>query len=967
MARDPYRRSPLAAVATGLRRLAAFAAVVGMTIGVPAGLVTFFGNPLPDVPATASGWQDLLTAGFTDQTVIGLAVICLWLVWAAWCYSLLVETIALLSGRTRSRASFSPMRGLAAALIAGVLATPAAAMAATTPAPAAAAVAVVAAPEQAQAAGPASFVLPGTSVEQAEEAGPQMQQAVRADLPRFAVAATAGTVTVDIAGQQHTIAVQAGDTLWGIAEKCLGDGHRYGEIYELNKDRYDASGRMLGGEHIEAGWVLTLPADAVAPGSTATPAPAPAPQAETPPPPVADIPAPPPVVTPPAVTPGYPQGVDGVVPLPSASPSAAPAAAATHDAESPASAEHKQDDGRPGVTLTGSSWMDLGLAGAVLAAAAAVWAHRRRRYTPLPPTPTARDTDPDLRPLPKTVGQVRRAMLAGPKPLALTTSTMTADTERPAGEAQPMAEVAVERPVTPALDSEQTSAWSPAGLGLAGPGAHAAARGLLAATLANGDVADPHRHSRVVIPATTLATLLGTSAVDIAGTSRLTVASDLDTALEILETTALHRSRLVYDHEADDVAGVRAADPVEEPMPPVVLIADASAPHAAARLAALLTQGRRLDLHGILLGDWPAGHTVTVADDGTTTRPDGLPADGKHPADLGRLAVLDETETADLLRMLAEATTGQPQQHPEAEPDPAAELGHDEEKAGLDVPQAPADDDTAETPVEHEPAAEVRREPRVGQPARVQVLGGFDITPGIDPVPDGDSLRAKAKELLIYLAANNGRASKQTLIEDLLPDAKITSAHHRLNTISSNLRTYLRRLCGPGMYLERTAHHYQLRRDELDIDLLHMRDALAAYAKAADDAAREQALREALSAYGGPLADGLDIDWIDLDRTKITRQALDAHIALAELLATTSPAEAAGLLDAAIALDPTAEDTYRRAMRQRAALGEADAVRALRRAVTAALSDIDADPEEETLKLAERLLAGLASRTPATP
>ncbi|MFD0518965.1 hypothetical protein [Paractinoplanes durhamensis] len=41
-----------------------------------------------------------------------------------------------------------------------------------------------------------------------------------------------------------------------------------------------------------------------------------------------------------------------------------------------------------GVSLTGGSWLDLGLAAAVTAAVALVWAHRRRRYTPARSPPT---------------------------------------------------------------------------------------------------------------------------------------------------------------------------------------------------------------------------------------------------------------------------------------------------------------------------------------------------------------------------------------------------------------------------------------------------------------------------------------------------------------------------------------------------------------------------------------------------
>jgi hypothetical protein len=73
----------------------------------------------------------------------------------------------------------------------------------------------------------------------------------------------------------------------------------------------------------------------------------------------------------------------------------------------------------------------------------------------------------------------------------------------------------------------------PAGLGLVGPGAPAAARGLLLAALTGrGEAA----HTRVVIPAATLAALLHTTTVDAVDIADLSVATDLTDALALVET-----------------------------------------------------------------------------------------------------------------------------------------------------------------------------------------------------------------------------------------------------------------------------------------------------------------------------------------------------------------------------------------------------------------------------------------------
>ena len=55
------------------------------------------------------------------------------------------------------------------------------------------------------------------------------------------------------APQQATYTVKSGDCLWNIAKKYLGDGSRYNEIYNLNKDK------IKNPNLIYAGQVLTLP------------------------------------------------------------------------------------------------------------------------------------------------------------------------------------------------------------------------------------------------------------------------------------------------------------------------------------------------------------------------------------------------------------------------------------------------------------------------------------------------------------------------------------------------------------------------------------------------------------------------------------------------------------------------------------------------------------------------------------
>ena len=63
------------------------------------------------------------------------------------------------------------------------------------------------------------------------------------------------------------------ESLWEIAQKYLGDGRRYREIFELNKDRTQPDGsRLTIASLIRPGWVLHMPRDAQGPGLGAIPA-----------------------------------------------------------------------------------------------------------------------------------------------------------------------------------------------------------------------------------------------------------------------------------------------------------------------------------------------------------------------------------------------------------------------------------------------------------------------------------------------------------------------------------------------------------------------------------------------------------------------------------------------------------------------------------------------------------------------
>jgi hypothetical protein len=73
------------------------------------------------------------------------------------------------------------------------------------------------------------------------------------------------------------------DFLYDIAQRLLGSGDRWVEIFRLNQDRPQPGGGMLTDPQIiQPGWVLVLPADAAGPGVRVGPPPLPRPMRAAP-------------------------------------------------------------------------------------------------------------------------------------------------------------------------------------------------------------------------------------------------------------------------------------------------------------------------------------------------------------------------------------------------------------------------------------------------------------------------------------------------------------------------------------------------------------------------------------------------------------------------------------------------------------------------------------------------------------
>lgn len=703
-----------------LHAAAGSALLGGLLIGTPWFLLTYADNPLPDHIPSAAELGDWLVHGYTAQFFWDALTVGIWVFWAHFATLLCIELGRTVHDavryRERRQIARTGLHAVAAVIVTALVGavlfdlvrglTARTATTAAVPPPPLAAVAATTyhgTGPVAQPTGSHAAAAPARTVRTNVGLAPAARPGVGNE-PAWVTEARA---------QGHGVhRVCAGDNLWTVAETKLGTGNRWREIYVATRDRTQPDGhRLTDPDEINVGWYLVLPdtpdqahtsAAAGDPDGTDS---GPSPDGagpDTDPQPSSPSP------TPPDISPSddgpEDDGVNGpdlpATPAPTVTP---PGAGSPVQTAAPSGAApdrpSRHTTGPLGVRLIDGGWVDLALAAAVLAAVALVWARRRRHVAA-----TLTADHPGAQPMPLVVSHLRRGLRrphtavsgaereelaayrgffdrlnyvdtepeadaddpdAGRQPIEGRDGTTGDDPDGagapPDGEADGARLVEVHEipePVVPAPGGRWEAAWPPAGLGLTGDGSEPAARGILVSALAAGGVDDYHGRAHVVIPSGTLATLLGAAAVAVPPTPRMTVTAGLAEAMTFIEEQTLYRTRTVFEHDADSVPAVRESDPYAETMPPLVLIADPHTPAERSRIAAALTQAQRLDIHGVLLGDWPAGDTVTVSTDGFTSPVGDTAVRHAHPADIGRLTVLSASDTEDLLRVLAESHTG---------------------------------------------------------------------------------------------------------------------------------------------------------------------------------------------------------------------------------------------------------------------------------------------------------------------
>jgi DNA-binding SARP family transcriptional activator len=902
----------LARIAKGL---GALVLLVVLVAGIPWALWHFVGWPLPHhLPTATQVGRALNRQGIPDQTLIDALAVVVWITWAILVISIAVEIPAALSGRHARRLPlagiFQPLSGplVAAVLVACLSFTPRAdhqgAPGSSTGA------ATARRPVAALVVDEAAFSGPGRP----SPAAPNPFDAFTAsslDTPPIAPAPPAPSPA--------TYVVQRGDTLWGIAERELGDPLKWSEIFQLNRGRPQPDGASLTDPHwIDPGWTLLLPV--VAQASPTAPAP---PNASPGSVSAQTIPTPGVSAIPPATT---------SPPINSTSPTTMPSRPPLTDPVSAnGSAAHRVDSTSAPVRLPSGSVVAGSFAAGVVATVALGRLRRRHAYRYRPPAPGR-----DLSPMPLRPTLRHLTQPAGPDqdPDA---SPASEDLPAPPFDDD-------ERRLDPGRleiatrDNENITVEinDLSGIALVGPASFDIARAIVAGLLVR---AGPGA-AEVILTSNLAERLLPGLVAD----RSVRLATTIDKAARSVQAERIARTRRLDNVGASDAASFRAANP-ENPHPALLVLLDELPDDAIGRWAALVDGAARLGIAVLFLGDTPAatGHLVTDASR-TVTHIDRQPVSQDLSA--SQLYGLRAEEAVELLAAVTESYEGE-------EPDddlPSANSAPMEPITVLYPAQAtePTASEPSKATAWPEPTGLDNDDER---PIVVEMLGPFHITVHGETITSG--LRGRARALFAWYLLRPEGATSDEAVEALWPDTDPDQVRRQFWRPFGDLRTRFRSTGDNALeVLEKTGEHYRPNPSEITCDLWTFQAALGDAAKAGDDDTTRSALHQVVDVYRGELLSGVGYTWVEPIRQDLHRRALDAHLRLAELEDRAGRPEAAvAMLERVIELDRYAEEPYRRLMALHAAHGRTDAVTATWQLLHRRLADLDLDVDETTARL----------------
>lgn len=1036
----PGRRRWL--LADRVRGLLSLLVLLALLIGIPAALMALRGNPLPDAGLDPNALVAVLTRPDDGGLFLAALTWLAWIGWASFTLSVLVEVPAHVRGLPAPHLpALGAQQRAASALVAGAallftlplttLSSPALATESLPGAPSTASAPGSAAPtipppdsvagSPAKQARPTYLVVAGdslwqiaqdqlgdgsryTEIAQLNYGAPQPDgSTLSADhwlRPGWTLTLPTGASPAASVPESATVTVEAGDTLFEIAEQALGDGARYDEIAAASRHTVQPDGARLGDpDLIRPGWQLTVPG---------------APAAATQPPPAVDA-------TPALPEPAEAEASGEDVPQP---PAVAAPAAPTPAAPAPTAVRPVDSGGQDG-RVNGEGGQDAAvvrtaagvgalMAAGLLALLGTKRARQQRRRRPgqriaMPPpelAPAELDlrlaedpaglarVDQALRTLSVLLGETNRvlpalrlarlrpqqlelylaepATLPAPFTAAADPTVWTLDSGAPLLAAAELAAVPAPYPALVTvghdldgahvlLDLEQTGALAVVG----DPGSSLAVLAALAAELATSTWADDLQVTLVGCLQALPAAL---------GTGRVRYAATLEELLPGLEHRAADVRAALMANGLPDLQHARTATSTQHAhgdawTPEIVLLDGPIAPAARSRLDAVLQDLPRIGIAAVTVGDADLSEWALQLDD-TDSGPDATavlaPVDlALRPqrltaADLdqlfGLLAIADLPPTTDpdnqrgggiVVGEPAVADLGRRLVH--TDPPGPAQVRLVEPMVNLSPDPLDAESD-AEYPADAAPITGNAENTRTERPL-VQVLGPVDVLHPVGTVES--SKRRQLTEIAAYLALNPG-LDRHMLNEAIWPGAP--ALDNTRNTALSKLRKWLGADPDGADYVPRVIEDGYRLHPDVRTDW-HLFQQLLPQGPAA---ASTPALAAALELVQGKPFAGTNprrYAWAERDRQEIISAIVDvahelARRALLEPDATLARSAAAAGLQA----DPGAELLWRDALKAEWLAGDRAGLETTADRLTALAEELGDDLEPETLALLDELL-----------
>ncbi|GHE80882.1 hypothetical protein GCM10017786_08930 [Amycolatopsis deserti] len=850
-----------------LRGLLAAVILVALLGGLPWALIRFIGWPLPDHLPTLADIEGVLLGPMTTNFLLDFLACLSWVVWALFTVDVARCAIEVARDmRVPGVIAAGPLRHVTGALIGAIL------------------IAIVG-----HRVGHGLTAGTSSSTEVVTTSVVRLVDHEHGSADGIVAARSVVAMAPDPVTGVH-------DSLWRIAQRTLGDGNRWPEIFDLNRGKRQPNGGVFDRPSlIFPGEEFRLPADATAPPEITPPTTAAPAEQPTPP------------------TPEPPPAEDTSPPRPGAS-------------------------GEAGFRWGEELFVGLGLASAVSAALLIARRRHRRRYRP----GSGDRTDLPVAPV---VYQLRLAHLRATEDEPNTTYG-----EPPTASEPPLAQdstlpVGVRDGREVALDLASVH-----GLGLIGEGAPAAARALLVAAAAT------HSGAGVICPVEDADALLGHRTDQSKLPAGVQLVANVEGALDALEAETLARARQTPNAQAEPWPPVllvaRAPERHRQRLQAVLdngscfgvtglLLgqwpAGVTAYVRAEGTVSATNPGPGERLRGMRM--------FRLGDD--------------HLADLLALLRQTETpdesdrhNTPDELEPGLELRAGQ-----SARDQSDAGLEILRGTADLADPLVPIPSQQRPSPTGNQQDALAPLRATVLGPVRVwwrprpaQAAESVEneVTSAFQP---------RVRELLVFLSLHPDGVSREALIAALWPAGPPEKTTNALNTSLSRLRRAIGAATDGALsdVVVTGEGRYRLDPGLVEVDYHRFAAAVAARRAATNQQDRIDANRRAVESYAGPLADGMSTEWIETARESIRRDAIDAVAALARALVDEDPQQTLDLLEIARAFDPHNELIYRDIMRLQERLGQLDAIPRTLTLLTTRLAEVDDQPSPQTVSLAERL------------